>query len=55
MVITELKTAFDDWLVPELHLISDYHTISGLFKLWLRELPEPLFPFGTAFADPSCL
>lgn len=45
MVIQELKAALDDWLIPELHLVSDYHTVSGLFKLFLRELPEPLLPF----------
>ncbi|EFA86781.1 RhoGAP domain-containing protein [Heterostelium album PN500] len=30
----------------DLSLVENVHTISSLLKLWIRELPEPLIPFG---------
>ncbi|KAH3759531.1 rho GTPase activating protein [Pelomyxa schiedti] len=41
--IKELRAAFNRGEVPDLSKASDVHVITGLLKLWLRELPEPLF------------
>eukprot|EP01102_Stenamoeba_stenopodia_P019343 TRINITY_DN7286_c0_g2_i1.p1 TRINITY_DN7286_c0_g2~~TRINITY_DN7286_c0_g2_i1.p1 ORF type:complete len:727 (+),score=180.47 TRINITY_DN7286_c0_g2_i1:151-2331(+) len=46
-VILEMKAMCDrgekiDWSTPK-----SPHDVSGLFKMFLRELPDPLFPFTT--------
>lgn len=43
-----LRTAYDEGQDPDLTAIpgADPHTIAGLLKLYLRELPEPLLTFG---------
>lgn len=43
--ITKWKHAFDDGPAA-LDPLEDIHTYTGLLKLYLRELPEPLMTFG---------
>eukprot|EP00033_Pygsuia_biforma_P002353 GCRY01002602.1.p1 GENE.GCRY01002602.1~~GCRY01002602.1.p1 ORF type:complete len:875 (+),score=340.84 GCRY01002602.1:317-2941(+) len=45
--IYKLKDRFDHGEVPDLRSVanSDPHVVSGLLKLYLRELPEPLLTF----------
>eukprot|EP01114_Cavostelium_apophysatum_P016541 TRINITY_DN4728_c0_g1_i1.p1 TRINITY_DN4728_c0_g1~~TRINITY_DN4728_c0_g1_i1.p1 ORF type:complete len:615 (+),score=174.42 TRINITY_DN4728_c0_g1_i1:70-1914(+) len=43
--ITQLKKDFDKGENVNLSTVEDPHVIAGLLKLYLRELPEPLFPF----------
>jgi hypothetical protein len=43
--IMELKQRFDRGEEIDLSQIPDPHTVSGVFKLWFRELPEPLLTY----------
>ncbi|EGG23324.1 RhoGAP domain-containing protein [Cavenderia fasciculata] len=45
--IKSLKNCFDAGEEVDLNDCEDVHTVAGLLKLYLRELPEPLFPFET--------
>jgi RhoGAP domain/Leucine Rich repeat len=42
--IKTLKQRLDAGQPVDLNEIRDPHVVCGLLKLWLRELPEPLFP-----------
>jgi hypothetical protein len=50
--VNRLKRAFDSCRPVDLddELWSDVHAIAGAFKLWLRELPEPVMTYGL-YAD----
>ena len=41
--IKELREAFDRGEEVDLTLVKDEHVVTGLLKLYFRELPEPLF------------
>ncbi|KAJ5077633.1 rho/rac/cdc gtpase-activating protein [Anaeramoeba ignava] len=43
--IQELKRKYDNGKTPNLDKVSSPHIVSGLLKLFLRELPEPLLSF----------
>ncbi|GAM17457.1 hypothetical protein SAMD00019534_006320, partial [Acytostelium subglobosum LB1] len=45
--IKSMKQCFDSGEDINLNDCEDVHTVAGLLKLYLRELPEPLFPFDT--------
>ncbi|KYQ99745.1 RhoGAP domain-containing protein [Tieghemostelium lacteum] len=45
--IKSLKAGFDAGEDVDLEDVEDVHTVAGLLKLYLRELPQPLFPFDT--------
>jgi hypothetical protein len=45
-VISELKAQWDKGLEPQLQGQAHPHNVSGLLKLYLRELPEPLLTFA---------
>jgi len=45
--IKSLKQGFDAGEDVDLEDVEDVHTVAGLLKLYLRELPTPLFPFDT--------
>jgi hypothetical protein len=45
-IIATLREGLDNGLEPAAVLANvDVHNITGLFKLFLREMPEPLIPF----------
>ncbi|NXO30382.1 RHG25 protein, partial [Cisticola juncidis] len=44
-LVRELRDAFDAGERPEFHRDTDVHTVASLFKLYLRELPEPAVPW----------
>ena len=44
-VIDRMKAEFDAGRVPQLLPTTNPHDVSGVFKMWLRELPEPLLTF----------
>ncbi|EAL66631.1 RhoGAP domain-containing protein [Dictyostelium discoideum AX4] len=43
--IKSLRQGFDQGEDVDLEDVEDVHTVAGLLKLYLRELPSPLFPF----------
>eukprot|EP01119_Soliformovum_irregulare_P016698 TRINITY_DN4874_c0_g1_i3.p1 TRINITY_DN4874_c0_g1~~TRINITY_DN4874_c0_g1_i3.p1 ORF type:complete len:1171 (-),score=313.30 TRINITY_DN4874_c0_g1_i3:15-3527(-) len=43
--IKELKKVYDKGSRVDLRTNTDPHTIAGLMKAWLRELPQPIFTF----------
>jgi len=43
--IKELKRSFDAGEEVDLEEVEDPHVVSGILKLFLRELPVPLFPY----------
>ncbi|XP_068130911.1 LOW QUALITY PROTEIN: rho GTPase-activating protein 25 [Hyperolius riggenbachi] len=43
-LVKQLKEAFDAGERPSFSSDTDVHTVASLFKLYLRELPEPVFP-----------
>ncbi|KAF2071712.1 hypothetical protein CYY_006973 [Polysphondylium violaceum] len=45
--IKSLRQGFDAGEDVDLEDVEDVHTVAGLLKLYLRELPTPLFPFDT--------
>eukprot|EP01132_Coremiostelium_polycephalum_P003681 gene3681-4585_t len=45
--IKQLRQGFDSGEEVDLDDVEDVHTVAGLLKLYLRELPKPLFPFDT--------
>ncbi|XP_077119160.1 rho GTPase-activating protein 25 isoform X1 [Ranitomeya variabilis] len=45
-LVKQLKEAFDAGERPSFSRDTDVHTVSSLFKLYLRELPEPVFPWS---------
>ncbi|KAM9782357.1 rho GTPase-activating protein 24-like [Syngnathus typhle] len=44
--VRELQEAFDAGERPSFDSNTDVHTVASLLKLYLRQLPEPLVPFG---------
>ena len=47
VIITDYKRFYDTG-EPEIDLrLCSVHDVAGLFKLFLRQLPEPIFPFST--------
>eukprot|EP01119_Soliformovum_irregulare_P020229 TRINITY_DN6519_c0_g1_i1.p1 TRINITY_DN6519_c0_g1~~TRINITY_DN6519_c0_g1_i1.p1 ORF type:complete len:626 (+),score=172.26 TRINITY_DN6519_c0_g1_i1:122-1999(+) len=44
--IAALKKQYDDGEEPIFGAIQDPHVVCGLLKLYLRELPDPLFPYS---------
>ena len=48
--IDSLKDAIDSGSIPDLSRISEPHTISSLFKLYLRSLPDTLIPMSRYFS-----
>jgi hypothetical protein len=44
--IKELKKSFDNGEEVDLSDVEDPHVVVGLLKMYLRELPIPLFPFN---------
>ncbi|KAM9313059.1 rho GTPase-activating protein 25 [Gastrophryne carolinensis] len=45
-LVKQLKEAFDAGERPSFTSDTDVHTVASLFKLYLRELPEPVFPWS---------
>ncbi|XP_040270389.1 rho GTPase-activating protein 25 [Bufo bufo] len=45
-LVKQLKEAFDAGERPSFRRDTDVHTVASLFKLYLRELPEPVFPWS---------
>ncbi|XP_069799137.1 rho GTPase-activating protein 25 isoform X1 [Dendropsophus ebraccatus] len=45
-LVKQLKEAFDAGERPSFSRDTDVHTVASLFKLYLRELPEPVFPWS---------
>uniref|UniRef100_A0A4W4E1E2 Rho GTPase activating protein 22 n=1 Tax=Electrophorus electricus TaxID=8005 RepID=A0A4W4E1E2_ELEEL len=45
-LVRELQDAFDCGDKPQFDSNTDVHTVASLLKLYLRELPEPVIPFG---------
>ncbi|KAM5171864.1 rho GTPase-activating protein 25 [Mantella aurantiaca] len=45
-LVKQLKEAFDAGERPSFSSDTDVHTVASLFKLYLRELPEPVFPWS---------
>ncbi|XP_034462540.1 rho GTPase-activating protein 24-like isoform X2 [Hippoglossus hippoglossus] len=45
-LVKELQEAFDAGERPSLDSSTDVHTVASLLKLYLRQLPEPLVPYG---------
>lgn len=43
--IRELRAQYDRGLAADLEKEMELHVVSGLLKMWLRELPEPLIPY----------
>ena len=43
--IDRLKAEYDAGRAPQLSATMNPHDVTGVFKLWLRELPEPLLTF----------
>jgi hypothetical protein len=43
--IKDLKAQLDAGKMPDLFAEAEIHDVSGLLKLWLRELAEPLIPY----------
>ena len=41
-----MKKAFDDGQDVNVRESSSPHVVAGLLKLYLRDLPEPLFPYS---------
>ncbi|NWT57962.1 RHG25 protein, partial [Erythrocercus mccallii] len=44
-LVRQLRDAFDSGERPSFHRDTDVHTVASLFKLYLRELPEPVVPW----------
>lgn len=44
--IEEHRLAFDILASASLHQEADMHTVAGLLKLYLRQLPQPLIPYA---------
>ncbi|XP_072410051.1 rho GTPase-activating protein 25-like [Chiloscyllium punctatum] len=44
--VKELRDAFDSGERPSFDRNTDVHTVASLFKLYLRELPEPVVPWS---------
>ncbi|XP_053125177.1 rho GTPase-activating protein 25 isoform X3 [Hemicordylus capensis] len=49
-LVKQLRDAFDAGERPSFDKDTDVHTVASLFKLYLRELPEPLIPW-TQYED----
>ncbi|XP_063788130.1 rho GTPase-activating protein 25 isoform X2 [Pseudophryne corroboree] len=45
-LVKQLKEAFDAGERPSFSMDTDVHTVASLFKLYLRELPEPVVPWS---------
>ncbi|XP_075063494.1 rho GTPase-activating protein 25 isoform X2 [Mixophyes fleayi] len=45
-LVKQLKEAFDAGERPSFSRDTDVHTVASLFKLYLRELPEPVVPWS---------
>ncbi|NXM69447.1 RHG25 protein, partial [Serilophus lunatus] len=45
-LVRQLREAFDAGERPSFGRDTDVHTVASLFKLYLRELPEPVVPWG---------
>uniref|UniRef100_A0A2K6KAK8 Rho GTPase activating protein 24 n=1 Tax=Rhinopithecus bieti TaxID=61621 RepID=A0A2K6KAK8_RHIBE len=45
-LVKELQDAFDCGEKPSFDSNTDVHTVASLLKLYLRELPEPVIPYG---------
>ena len=48
MKIEEIKNCVDAGDLDYLAQVQDVHNLTGTFKLFLRELKDPLLPWGTA-------
>ncbi|XP_061448439.1 rho GTPase-activating protein 25 isoform X2 [Rhineura floridana] len=44
-LVKQLRDAFDDGERPSFDQDTDVHTVASLFKLYLRDLPEPVVPW----------
>ncbi|XP_060043152.1 rho GTPase-activating protein 25 isoform X2 [Erinaceus europaeus] len=45
-LVKQLRDAFDAGERPSFDRDTDVHTVASLFKLYLRDLPEPVVPWG---------
>ncbi|XP_078284840.1 rho GTPase-activating protein 25-like [Rhinoraja longicauda] len=45
-LVKELRDAFDAGERPSFNRDTDVHTVASLFKLYFRELPEPVIPWS---------
>ncbi|XP_078522771.1 rho GTPase-activating protein 25 isoform X2 [Lissotriton helveticus] len=45
-LVKQLRNAFDAGERPSFDKDTDVHTVASLFKLYLRELPEPVIPWS---------
>ena len=50
MKIEEIKNCMDAGDLAYLAQVQDVHNLTGAFKLFFRELKEPLLPWGTALS-----
>ena len=48
MTIEEIKNCVDAGDLDYLMQVQDVHNLTGIFKLFFRELKDPLLPWGTA-------
>ena len=54
MKIEEIKNCVDAGDLDYLAQVQDVHNLTGTFKLFFRELTDPLLPWGTALSLITC-
>ena len=53
-MIQEIKNCVDAGDLDYLAQVQDVHNLTGTFKLFFRELTDPLLPWGTALSLITC-
>eukprot|EP00005_Dracoamoeba_jomungandri_P004317 CAMPEP_0174259032 /NCGR_PEP_ID=MMETSP0439-20130205/7915_1 /TAXON_ID=0 /ORGANISM="Stereomyxa ramosa, Strain Chinc5" /LENGTH=1146 /DNA_ID=CAMNT_0015342765 /DNA_START=73 /DNA_END=3510 /DNA_ORIENTATION=+ len=44
--VQDFKSSFDRGIDLQFPQTADPHSVAGVLKLWVRELPEPIFPYA---------